>query len=46
MNVELHIGSKRSGSRFETHCWIVCDGAIQFEVEEVIHHYTKLVAYT
>jgi hypothetical protein len=45
MDVRLNFGSRRINHRFDTHCWIVQNGVIRFEVEDVIRQYTTLVEY-
>lgn len=45
MNVQLKFGSKIVPDGFETHCWIVLDGKVHFEVDEVIRQYVTLVEY-
>jgi len=44
--IELHFGSKIVDQTFNSHCWIILDGEIRFEVDSVIQQYTTLVEYT
>jgi len=43
--VQLHFGCRLEKGMLHTHCWIVQDGYICFEVEDVIRRYTTLVEY-
>jgi hypothetical protein len=45
LNIKLCFGSKQTNRGFDTHCWIVCDGRILYEVDKVIKQYTTLVEY-
>jgi hypothetical protein len=45
LDVRLNFGSRRIDHRFDTHCWIIQNGVIRFEVEDVIRQYTILVEY-
>lgn len=46
LDVRLRFGSKVENRKFETHCWIVLDGKIRFEVDDVIRRYTTLIEYS
>lgn len=46
LDVRLNFGSRRANLRFDTHCWIIQNGFIRFEVEDVIRQYTLLVEYS
>jgi hypothetical protein len=46
LDVQLHFGSKIDHQKFNTHCWIVLDGKIHFEVDDVIRQYTTLIEYS
>ena len=45
LEVRLSFGSKPAARGFDTHCWIVLEGTIRFEVDEVIKQYTPLIEY-
>ncbi len=46
LDIRLHFGSKIVNGEFNTHCWILLDGEIRFEVDEVIRQYTTLIEYS
>lgn len=45
IDICLHFGSQLDQGKFKTHCWILEQGIIRYEVEEVIRDYVVLVEY-
>ena len=45
LKVRLHFGSQWKQGKLRNHCWIVQQGVVRYEVEEVIRDYVTIIEY-
>ncbi len=46
MDVRLRFGSQWGHGKLKTHCWILQEGVVRFETEDVIRDYVMLLEYS